>query len=187
MYESNLILVSAGISGGIIAEIIQYYHFSQEDKIFNPIRALVLILISGAAVLIYFNLVEDSLPVFPLMIHYGVFVTLFIEEFFKGKERRLNSVYGAAAVPKGAILIINGFFPVYGVGCFGAFLVELHALYSQRTEKKLDLPRKYWPLSLLMIFAGGGITVIYGINNVSAVLALQLGASAPLIIKRLHK
>ena len=39
-----------------------------------------------------------------------------------------------------AIPVPNGFWSVYGIGRFGAFLVELHTIYQKRTE----LPKLPW-------------------------------------------
>ncbi|MGO9413697.1 MAG: hypothetical protein ACLP51_00965 [Syntrophobacteraceae bacterium] len=116
----------------------------------------------------------------------GVFLSSLLQEIERPSEptqpsAARSSVVGGA--PVGTALILDGFWPVYGVGCFGALLVELYELY----EKRARLPNRhwsYWAISVAMIFASGGVVVLYGTTNVHAVIAAQLGATAPLIIKR---
>ena len=86
------------------------------------------------------------------------------------------------------VIVISGWFAVFGIACFGGFLVQLAELYK-KTSKNKPLPRKwsYWVISCAMILAGGGLTTLYGVENVSALSVLQIGASAPLIINRFRK
>ena len=81
--------------------------------------------------------------------------------------------------------LLEGFF--YGV--IGGFLAELFGLFKLRHEAKESLPVWlksifYWALTLLMILAGGVLVVIYLKSNISlsALVAVNIGASAPLII-----
>lgn len=92
----------------------------------------------------------------------------------------------AQVVGLGGGLTLEGFWSVYGVACFGALLIELYALYKKRT-KLPKYPWYYWPISAAMIAASGGVTVLYGTHNVNALLAVQLGASAPILIKRFQR
>jgi hypothetical protein len=89
----------------------------------------------------------------------------------------------AAATPATSALILNGFWPVFGVGVFGAFLAELYTFYKDR-RKAITLPKSYWLIAGLIIVSGGGLTVVHGVEQVSALLALQLGASPPLFLRR---
>ncbi len=118
--------------------------------------------------------------------NYGLFLSLLIEE--------LREAFGSQKTPAVAtlmiigamesIIILDGFWEVFGVGILGAFLAELLILYNQRKKRDLRLPTHYWILTALMTAAGGVVAIAHGIKNVSFLLALQLGASAPLVIKR---
>jgi hypothetical protein len=82
--------------------------------------------------------------------------------------------------------MLTGFWPVYGVGVFGAAMAELFVHWTRR-ENPLPLSWQYWLVTALMIVFGGGIPVLYGIENVSAPVVFQLGASAPLVISNIGK
>jgi hypothetical protein len=72
-----------------------------------------------------------------------------------------------------------------GWGLFGACLPELLALYRSRSKKRMASPSiVYWSITLVMIAAGGGITIAYFRSgfDLNPLLALNIGASAPLII-----
>lgn len=72
-------------------------------------------------------------------------------------------------------------------GVLGGLVPELVALYRLRREPQLPVWFKspiYWAITLAMIAAGGGLSVLYvrsGVN-LTAILALNVGASAPLIL-----
>ncbi|MCW3019975.1 MAG: hypothetical protein JWN10_2283 [Solirubrobacterales bacterium] len=72
-------------------------------------------------------------------------------------------------------------------GVVGGLVPELVALYRLRKEPQLPAWFKspiYWTITVAMIAAGGGLSVLYvrsGVN-LSAILALNVGASAPLIL-----
>jgi len=83
-----------------------------------------------------------------------------------------------------AALILNGFCPVFFVACFGGLIVELYDFYKKRAKKFVSPSLPYWIISALMIISGGILTTFYGTENVSALAAVQIGASAPLIIGR---
>ena len=54
-----------------------------------------------------------------------------------------------------------------------------------RESENFDVYKKtkfYWLLTIGMIFIGGIWTTLYGIENVSAILAVNIGASAPALI-----
>jgi hypothetical protein len=77
-------------------------------------------------------------------------------------------------------------------GVIGGLVPELVALYRLRREPQLPAWTKstiYWLITLAMIAAGGGLAVIYvksGVN-LNAFIALNVGASAPLILGTLSK
>ena len=81
--------------------------------------------------------------------------------------------------------IIEGF--LYGV--FGGFLAELLGLFRLRHEVPGSFPTYikspfYWIVTSLMILAGGVLVVVYlkSAFSLNALIAVNLGASAPLII-----
>ena len=80
---------------------------------------------------------------------------------------------------------MNGFL----FGILGGFLAELFGLFKLRQQAPQDLPvwlksPFYWIITILMIAAGGVLVVVYlksGID-LKPILAVNVGASAPLII-----
>ena len=118
-----------------------------------------------------------------LAAHNGVFFALCADEFRNSRGKSERSKINAAPVATAGVLLLEGFWQVYGVGCFGAFLAELYAVYESRA-KVHQWPWHYWLLSVVMIVVGGGLVVLYGITSVNALLAAQLGATAPLVVKR---
>lgn len=107
------------------------------------------------------------------------------QEDVKAQTMSAGSQWGfVQPLPVG--LVLNGFWAVYAVGTFGGLLAELVILYQDRRKKK-RYPPEYWIITAFMILVSGGLAAIYGVSNVSAPLALQLGASAPLIMKRLRR
>lgn len=178
-----------GTAGGVVGELLEFWYSSRANRPFRLPLAIVIALGSGVITVIYFTFMEKLEPSIILPIHYGIFVSLLIEHI--RAQRSYDEIpapsfpsFGSAA-PAAPVLVLNGFLQVYGVGTLGAFLVELHTLYSQR-KKRLEFPLSYWVITALMVLSGGLVATVHGLQNVSALLALQLGASAPLIIKRLR-
>ena len=74
-------------------------------------------------------------------------------------------------------------------GIVGGFLAELFGLWKLRQELKANLPPYlrswfYWFMTLLMIGSGGVVALVYVKSGISLspLLAVNVGASAPLII-----
>jgi hypothetical protein len=85
-------------------------------------------------------------------------------------------------------LLLHGFRQVFGVGFVGGLLGDLVILWESRTAGEAPpyaRKRFYWVCVVGMAVMGGLLTVMYGIVEVQAFLALNIGASAPLIIKSL--
>lgn len=75
---------------------------------------------------------------------------------------------------------------IVGLGIAGGGLAELVKWYKIRDSNNMDdykKPSIYWVLTVLMILAGGVLAFAYSkIGNINALLAINVGASAPLII-----
>jgi hypothetical protein len=73
---------------------------------------------------------------------------------------------------------------LYGV--IGGGLGELLKWYSMRESPNLPDYIKspfYWIITVVMILAGGGLVLIQGIQSNSPWLAINVGVTAPLILK----
>ena len=75
-------------------------------------------------------------------------------------------------------------------GITGSALVELHSLYGLRKRNRLPAyisTKFFWIMTILMILAGGLIVAMYIESgaSLSPFMAVNLGGSAPLIIKSL--
>ena len=80
---------------------------------------------------------------------------------------------------------IQGFWQVFLAGAFGGFLVELLRWHKLRESPSLpDFASRwiYWVLTVLMILAGGGLAVLYGLGPINAITVANIGASAPALI-----
>jgi hypothetical protein len=85
---------------------------------------------------------------------------------------------------------LNGFLQVFGVAVAGGALIELYKWYGLR--ESTNFPHyvrrpAYWLITLAMVLAGGFLATLYGTSDVQAVLALNIGLSAPAIIRTLSK
>ncbi len=79
--------------------------------------------------------------------------------------------------------------PGFLYGLFGGVLAELLGLFQLRRQARQDLPQWlkspfYWSVTFLMVLAGGGLVVVYIESDIALkpILAINVGASAPLII-----
>lgn len=82
-------------------------------------------------------------------------------------------------------MIVDGFWPVFGYGCLGGFLAEFLKLYKFRENfSAITYLRSvlYWIVTFGMVIIGGFVATFYGVEMVSAPLAVNIGASAPLIL-----
>ena len=77
-------------------------------------------------------------------------------------------------------------------GFLGGLFAELLGLFELRRQDPKDLPQWlrspfYWLVTLMMAGAGGLLVVIYIQSDISLkpILAVNVGASAPLIIRML--
>jgi hypothetical protein len=75
-------------------------------------------------------------------------------------------------------------------GVLGGLLAEIAGLFKLRQQAPQELPKWlrspfYWIVTLVMIAAGGGLVSIYSASDMGLlkpILAVNIGASAPLII-----
>lgn len=85
-------------------------------------------------------------------------------------------------------MMLAGAFDVFVAGAVGGVLAELVRWYQLRESPNLPAYASslfYWVVTGLMVAAGGALAVLYGTTAVNALLAVNVGASAPLIIKAL--
>ena len=79
-------------------------------------------------------------------------------------------------------------------GLFGGVGAEVSVVFAIRHRAANDFPYwlkswVYYISSLAMVFFGGGIAVAYASSGttLNAILAIQIGASAPLIFRKLSE
>jgi hypothetical protein len=86
-------------------------------------------------------------------------------------------------------MTVSGFVPVFFIAFAGGLLAELVKWFTLRESQ--DFPHYvrsvwYWLITLAMAAAGGVLAVLYGVTpGRNALLVLNIGCSAPLIIKAL--
>lgn len=71
-------------------------------------------------------------------------------------------------------------------GVIGGALGELLKWYSMRESPNLPAYLKspfYWVVTVLMMLAGGGLVLIQGVKSDTPWLAINIGVTAPLILK----
>ena len=74
---------------------------------------------------------------------------------------------------------------IFLFGCFGGAAIELLRWWKLRESLEFPVYARraaYWFLTIAMIVVGGLITMAYGIEKTNAILAMNVGASAPAII-----
>ena len=83
-----------------------------------------------------------------------------------------------------------GFWSLFLAGCFGGAVAELLKWFGMREREKLPTYARsalYWVVTALMVVCGGVLATLYGTQHVSAILAVNIGASAPLIVASLAR
>lgn len=77
-------------------------------------------------------------------------------------------------------------------GLFGGFGAEVGVVFALRHRLPTEYPYwlkspVYYLVSIVMVLLGGGIAVAYARSGstLNAILAIQIGASAPLILRKL--
>jgi hypothetical protein len=77
---------------------------------------------------------------------------------------------------------------VFGFGVLGGILAELLKWYQLREAEHPPAYLKrafYWVLTIVMFLAGGVLAVVYNVDPSKWLLAMNIGISAPLILKAL--
>jgi len=87
-----------------------------------------------------------------------------------------------------------GLWETFMWGLFGGVGAEVSSIFAQRHRAAADFPHwlKSWAYYLptgVMVLMGGGIAVAYANSGttLNAILAIQIGASAPLIFRKLSE
>ena len=81
---------------------------------------------------------------------------------------------------------------LFGWGVLGGFGAEAAMLFEIRHRLPSEFPHwmksvAYWVIALVMVLLGGGMAVAHSRsgNSFNALLAIQIGASTPLILRQL--
>ena len=83
---------------------------------------------------------------------------------------------------------------LFWFGALGGFFTELLGHYKMRETAPDAFPKYlkspyYWVVTVLMVLSGGGLAAIYAVSkiNLTAIAAVNIGASAPLILGALAR
>lgn len=81
-------------------------------------------------------------------------------------------------------MVVSGFWQVFAVAAVGPVIVEALKLYRLRGRRIHDRYRRaqYWLLSVPIVPISGLIAAAQGTQDVPVLAALQLGATAPLLV-----
>ena len=85
-------------------------------------------------------------------------------------------------------MMVSGLGQIFLLACFGGVLAELLKWHGLRESPELPVYARsafYWTLTALMVLAGGGVAVLYGTDSKNALLVVQIGLSAPLLLRAL--
>lgn len=85
---------------------------------------------------------------------------------------------------------ITGTGQIYLFGCLGGAVVELLRWWKLRESDVFPAYAGrpvYWLLTVAMIGVGGLVAIVYGTESMSAVMAMNLGGSAPALLGALAK
>ncbi|MGH3006114.1 MAG: hypothetical protein ACRDOS_09510 [Gaiellaceae bacterium] len=83
-------------------------------------------------------------------------------------------------------MTVSGFGATFLLACTGGVLAELLRWYNLREATELPQYVRspfYWALTALMVLAGGFVAVLYGTDSKNAILVVQIGLSAPLLLR----
>lgn len=83
---------------------------------------------------------------------------------------------------------IEGIGPIFLCACFGSILIEVLKWYQIKDSPNLPIYATspfYWSVSAVMVLCSGALAILYGVTPRSAIMVLNIGGSAPLIIKSL--
>lgn len=87
-------------------------------------------------------------------------------------------------------MILNEGYQIFLCGLFGGFLGELLKWYRLRCSADLPSYIKspfYWIITILIIISGGLLSLLYSSERMSAIMSLNIGISAPLILQNLSQ
>ena len=86
-------------------------------------------------------------------------------------------------------MYLTSMLTVFAVGAFGGALLELVHWWNlrRRNTRFPNYARSpfYWCVTLLMVLAGGALSVFYFGEKAEAMIALHVGISTPLILQKL--
>ena len=85
---------------------------------------------------------------------------------------------------------LSGFWQVFAAGCFGGILAEVVKWFNYREKHRMPVysrHARYWIITVAMALCAGAFSTLYGVGSVNALLAVHIGASAPLIISSFAK
>src|SRR5689334_11672720 len=144
MSESFIFQFLIGALGGMVGEAIVFLSDKRRKQgHFKPGIAFLIIL--GAGLLTVLNLAFlEELPFDNgVFFHYGLFIALLAEHINQSVReaamRQAEIPVRVRAAPSFILaatpLVLNGFWPVYSVGAFGALLMEIRILYRDRKKK----------------------------------------------------
>jgi hypothetical protein len=80
---------------------------------------------------------------------------------------------------------VSGFWPIFGLGAGGGIAIEVLRWWKLRdagTWPEYAKQYRYWIITAAMVMLGGGVAVLYGVTNRSAIMVVNLGAAAPSLI-----
>ncbi|WP_337842026.1 hypothetical protein [Rheinheimera sp.] len=200
MTDFETMIIAWALSGAAIAQVLVFYFTRKHNRKFSLEKSLIISIASAAISYFYFYFVDSSLSNMSIMFHYSFFVSLTIdatlnitslkglESFLypKKSKAKFHSSVGATA----GVLIVTGVGNVYLWGCIGAlitesaFIARAHRATAQSKRKLLnERTGSDWGLSVFIVLISGLPVIAHGIYDVSALTAMQLGISGPLVKK----
>ncbi len=83
---------------------------------------------------------------------------------------------------------VSGFGPIFAIACGGGIIIEFFKWWQLRESASWPAYVRspaYWALTVGMIVIGGFLAVLYGTGQKQAILVLNIGVSAPAVIRAL--